>query len=73
LLLIGNNTNVEMKVKFCIEKEIWSCGHIPLATEPVQISTGHTITLDVNGAAKSLDLRGILNQQATKVLTIQGN
>jgi hypothetical protein len=52
---------------------IWSCGHIPLATEPVQISTGHTITLDVNGAAKSLDLRGILNQQATKVLTIQGN
>jgi hypothetical protein len=52
---------------------IWSCGHIPLATEPVQISTGHTITLDVNGAAKSLDLRGILNQQATKVLLIQGN
>jgi hypothetical protein len=52
---------------------IWSCGHIPLATEPVQISSGHTITLDVNGAAKSLDLRGILNQQATKVLTIQGN
>jgi hypothetical protein len=52
---------------------IWSCGHIPLATEPVQISTGHTITLDVNGAAKSLDLRGILNKQATKILTIQGN
>jgi hypothetical protein len=51
----------------------WSCGHIPLATEPVQISSGHTITLDVNGAAKSLDLRGILNKQATKVLTIQGN
>jgi hypothetical protein len=52
---------------------IWSCGHIPLVTEPVQISTGHTVTLDVNGAAKSLDLRGILNQQVTKVLTIQGN
>jgi hypothetical protein len=52
---------------------IWSCGHIPLATEPVQISSGHTITLDVNGAAKSLDLRGILNKQATKILTIQGN
>jgi surface protein len=52
---------------------IWSCGHVPLATEPVQVSSGHTITLDVNGAAKSLDLRGILNQQATKVLTIQGN
>jgi hypothetical protein len=52
---------------------IWSCGHIPLATEPVQISSGHTITLDVNGAAKSLDLRGILNKQATKVLQIQGN
>lgn len=51
----------------------WSCGHIPLATEPVQISSGHTITLDVNGAAKSLDLRGILNKQATKILTIQGN
>jgi hypothetical protein len=51
----------------------WSCGHIPLATEPIQISSGHTITLDVNGAAKSLDLRGILNKQATKVLLIQGN
>jgi hypothetical protein len=47
--------------------------NIPLATKPVQISSGHTITLDVNGAAKSLDLRGILNQQATKILTIQGN
>jgi hypothetical protein len=47
--------------------------NIPLATEPVQISSGHTITLDVNGAAKNLDLRGILNQQATKVLLIQGN
>jgi hypothetical protein len=23
--------------------------NIPLATEPVQISSGHTITLDVNG------------------------
>jgi hypothetical protein len=47
--------------------------NIPLVTEPVQISSGHTVTLDVNGAAKSLDLRGILNQQATKVLLIQGN
>jgi hypothetical protein len=47
--------------------------NIPLATEPVQISSGHTVTLDVNGVAKSLDLRGILNQQATKVLLIQGN
>jgi hypothetical protein len=52
---------------------IWSCGHIPLVTEPVQISSGHTVTLDVNGSAKSLDLRGILNKQTTKVLTIQGN
>lgn len=51
----------------------WSCGHVPLATEPVQIAPGHTITLDVNGAAKSLDLRGIINKQVTKVLTIQGN
>jgi hypothetical protein len=52
---------------------IWSCGHVPVVTEPVQISTGHTVTLNVNGTAKSLDLRGILNQQATRVLTIQGN
>jgi surface protein len=51
----------------------WSCGHVPLATEPVQIAPGHTVTLDVNGTAKSLDLRGIINKQATKVLTIQGN
>ena len=41
---------------------IWSCGRIPLATEPVQISSGHIVTLDVNGAAKSLDLREILNK-----------
>ncbi len=52
---------------------VWSCGHVPLVTEPVQISSGHTITLDVNGTAKSLDLRGILNKQATKILLIQGN
>ncbi len=52
---------------------LWSCGHVPIVTEPVQISSGHTVTLDVKGAAKSLDLRGILNQQTTKVLTIQGN
>ncbi len=52
---------------------IWSCGHVPLVTEPVQIDTGHTVTLNVNGTAKSLDLRGILNQQATKILNIQGN
>jgi surface protein len=51
----------------------WSCGHVPLATEPVQIAPGHTVTLNVNGTAKSLDLRGILNKQTTKVLTIQGN
>jgi surface protein len=51
----------------------WSCGHVPLATEPVQIAPGHTVTLNVNGIAKSLDLRGIINKQATKVLTIQGN
>jgi surface protein len=51
----------------------WSCGHVPLATEPVQIAPGHTITLDVNGTAKSLDLQGIINKQASKVLTIQGN
>lgn len=47
--------------------------NIPLITELVQISTGHTITLDVNRAAKSLDLRGILNKQTTKILVIQGN
>ena len=52
---------------------IWSCGHVPLVTEPIQISVGHTVTLDVNGAAKSLDLRGILNQPVTKILTINGN
>ena len=51
----------------------WSCGHVPLATEPVQIAPGHTVTLNVNGTAKSLDLRGIINKQATKILTIQGN
>jgi surface protein len=51
----------------------WSCGHVPLATESVQIAPGHTVTLNVNGTAKSLDLRGIINKQATKILTIQGN
>jgi hypothetical protein len=52
---------------------IWSCGHIPLVTEPVQISEGHTVTLDVNGVAKSVNLLGILNPQTSKILTIQGN
>jgi surface protein len=51
----------------------WSCGHVPLATEPVQIAPGHTVTLNVNGTAKNLDLRGIINKQATKILTIHGN
>ncbi|MDZ7900828.1 MAG: BspA family leucine-rich repeat surface protein [Arcicella sp.] len=51
----------------------WSCGHVPLATEAVPIAPGHTVTLNVNGTAKSLDLRGIINKQATKILTIQGN
>ena len=51
----------------------WSCGHVPLVTEPVQIAPGHIVTLNVNGVAKSLDLRGIISKQATKVLTIQGN
>ncbi len=66
-------TNTSLTTGNWSTSAIWSCGHIPLATEPVQISSGHTVTLDINGAAKSLDLRGILNQQATKVLTIQGN
>ena len=65
--------NASMATGLWSSSSLWSCGHIPLATEPVQISSGHTITLDVNGTAKSLDLRGILNKQATKVLTIQGN
>jgi hypothetical protein len=52
---------------------IWSCGHIPLATEPIQISTGHTVTLDVNGAAKSLSILGTFQTQQNKVITIQGN
>jgi surface protein len=51
----------------------WSCGHVPLATEPVQIAPSHTVTLDVNGTAKSLDLRGIISKQVNKVLIIQGN
>jgi surface protein len=66
-------TNTSLATGNWSTSAIWSCGHIPLATEPVQISSGHTVTLDINGAAKSLDLQGILNQQATKVLAIQGN
>lgn len=51
---------------------IWSCGHVPLATEPVQISSGHTVILNVNGVAKSLDLRGVLQHQNFS-LRVQGN
>ena len=51
----------------------WSCGHIPLATEPVQIAPTHTVTLNANGTAKSLDLRGILQPQTGFSLQIQGN
>lgn len=73
LLLCQCLNNISLMTGNWSTAGIWSCGHVPVATEPVQISTGHTITLDVNGTAKSLDLRGILNKQATKVLTIQGN
>ncbi len=66
-------TNISLMTGNWGTPTIWSCGHIPLVTEPVQISEGHTITLDVNGVAKSVNLLGILNPQASKVLTIQGN
>lgn len=52
--------------------ETWSCGHVPLVSDPVQISSGHTVTLNVNGVGKSLNLVGILKQQTSKILTIQG-
>jgi len=50
----------------------WSCGHVPTSTEPVQISSGHSIILDVNAVAKSLTLLGTLQQQ-NRTLTLQGN
>ena len=52
---------------------IWSCGHVPLVTEPVQIAPTHTVTLNANGTAKSLDLRGTLQKQTGFSLQIQGN
>ncbi|MDZ7899653.1 MAG: hypothetical protein U5N85_16730, partial [Arcicella sp.] len=52
---------------------LWSCGHVPLVTEPVQIAPTHTVNLNVNGAAKSLDLRGILQPQTGFSLQVQGN
>jgi hypothetical protein len=66
-------TNISLMTGNWGTPTIWSCGHVPLATEPVQISAGHTVTLDVNGVAKSVNLLGILNPQTSKVLTIQGN
>lgn len=51
---------------------IWSCGHIPLVTEPVRIITGHTVILNANGIVKSLDLRGVLQKQSFS-LRVQGN
>jgi hypothetical protein len=52
---------------------LWSCGHVPLATELVQIAPTHTVNLNVNGTAKSLDLRGILQPQTGFTLQVQGN
>jgi hypothetical protein len=52
---------------------LWSCGHVPLATEPVQIAPTHTVNLNVNGTAKSLDLRGVLQKQTGFTLQVQGN
>jgi hypothetical protein len=53
---------------------IWSCGHVPLATEPVQISPGHSILLDINGTVKSLNIQGMLrNLEQSKILHVQGN
>jgi hypothetical protein len=51
----------------------WSCGHVPLATEPVQIAPSHTVMLNTNGVVKSLDLRGILQKQMGFSLQVQGN
>jgi hypothetical protein len=51
----------------------WSCGHVPLVTEPVQIAPTHTVTVNVNGTAKSLDLKGILRKQTGFSLLIKGN
>ena len=50
---------------------VWSCGRLPLATDPIQIA--HTVTLNTNGTTKSLDLRGILQKQTGFSLQIQGN
>jgi hypothetical protein len=52
---------------------VWSCGRLPLATDPVQIAPTHTVTLNANGVVKSLDVRGILQKQTGFTLQVQGN
>jgi len=43
---------------------VWSCGRVPLNTEPVTISAGHVITLNVVGNAQRLTLLGRLTYAA---------
>jgi len=51
---------------------IWSCGRVPIVTDPVRISAGHTVAVDVNNAtAKSLSLWGGLYYQAGSKLRIE--
>ena len=51
---------------------IWSCGRVPIVTDPVRISAGHTVAVDVNNAtAKSLSLWGGLQYQAGSKLRIE--
>ncbi len=51
---------------------IWSCGRVPVVTDPVRISAGHTVAVDINNAiAKSLSLWGGLQYQAGSKLRIE--
>lgn len=50
---------------------IWSCGRVPIVTDPVRISAGHTVAVDINNATtKSLSLWGRLQYQTGSTLRI---
>jgi ELWxxDGT repeat protein len=52
---------------------VWSCGRLPLASDDITIATGHSITLESAGTARSLALQGVLQFLAGGGLTLPAN
>ncbi|MFZ1528278.1 MAG: right-handed parallel beta-helix repeat-containing protein [Ferruginibacter sp.] len=50
---------------------VWSCGHVPFTFDEVTIAAGHTVIVNKDAHAKSLDVYGILNIQPARLLRVK--